>query len=113
MGESFHIYRSLWRSHMCAADGSFSLLKCPEHCDTNKPFEECTCNVQALDNNQTNWSNLFPCLINREENRDVFMWMFPKEMLEDMVIMMANANILEVSTYVRTISHFTFYFFIS
>ena len=48
MGEYFHIYRSFWRSHMCAVDGKPKFLTCPESCDPeNTPFEECICQVSG------------------------------------------------------------------
>ena len=50
IGEYFHIYRSFWRSHMCAVDGQPHYLVCPETCDADLPFEECTCQVDALVN---------------------------------------------------------------
>lgn len=48
MGEYFHIYRSFWRSHMCAVDGKPNYLKCPDSCADDVPYEECTCQVDAL-----------------------------------------------------------------
>ena len=84
---------------MCAVDGSFSLLKCPEQCGQNIAFEDCTCSVTMDATNDTAWKNLFPCILNREENRDLFTWLYPEEMLKDMVMMMATTNVLEVRTY--------------
>ena len=52
--------------------------------------------MDALSSGETDWENLFPCLLNREENRDLFRYMFPDEMLEDMVNLMANTSIQEV-----------------
>ena len=46
MGEYFHIYRSFWRSHMCAVDGKPQFLTCPESCGPEVPFEECICKVR-------------------------------------------------------------------
>ena len=39
------VTRSLWRSHMCAVDGTPGLLECPEQCAEDTPFEECSCEV--------------------------------------------------------------------
>ena len=50
IGEYFHIYRSFWRSHMCAVDGKPHYLVCPESCDETVPFESCSCKVDALIN---------------------------------------------------------------
>ena len=96
MGESFHIYRSFWRSHMCAVDGAFSLLECPESCESDTPFEDCTCSVNKISTGETDWKNIFPCVINREANRDLFSWVFPEEMLKEMIEMMATTAVLEV-----------------
>ena len=95
VGEYFHIYRSFWRSHMCAVDGTPNLLVCPESCDANVPFEECTCQVDALVNGETTWQNLLPCVLNSDENRAYFAAAFPDEMMEDMVYMLATASVKE------------------
>ena len=39
-----------FRSHMCAVDGQSNFLKCPDSCDADVPFEECTCRVDAIVN---------------------------------------------------------------
>lgn len=95
VGEYFHIYRSFWRSHMCAVDGTPKLLVCPDSCDYDTPFEECTCQVDALVNGETTWENLFPCVLNSEDNRGDFLASFPEEMLSDMVYMLATASVKE------------------
>ena len=48
MGEYFHIYRSFWRSHMCAVDGLPHYLKCADNCTDDTPYTQCTCQVDAL-----------------------------------------------------------------
>lgn len=83
---------------MCAVDGSFSLLECPETCASDVPFEDCTCSVNKIKSNQTDWKNVFPCILNRDENRQLFSWLFPEEMLKDMVEMMATTAVMEVRT---------------
>ena len=35
---------------MCAVDGQSNFLKCPDSCDADVPFEECTCRVDAIVN---------------------------------------------------------------
>lgn len=96
MGEYFHIYRSFWRSHMCAVDNTPALLECPEECDVeNTPFEECTCSVNKLTNAETNWENLFPCVLNSADNREFFNKTMPSEMLEDMTTFLATSSVLE------------------
>jgi hypothetical protein len=95
MGEYFHIYRSFWRSHMCAVDGTPKLLICPESCSEDTPFEECTCQVDALVNGETDWKNLWPCVLNSQENRDFFDAVFTEEMMEDMTYWLATASVQE------------------
>ena len=56
----------------------------------------CFFQVDALRTGDTDWENLFPCLLNKEDNRDIFRYMFPDEMLEDMVDLMTKTTILEV-----------------
>jgi hypothetical protein len=95
MGEYFHIYRSLWRSHMCAVDGRFQYLVCPETCDNFMNYEDCSCQVEALVSGRTTWQNLFPCVLNSEENQRDFMAAMPEEMLSDMVTMIATSSVIE------------------
>ena len=95
MGEYFHIYRSFWRSHMCAMDGQPKFLKCPEVCDESIPFEECTCQVDDLVTGTTTWKNLWPCVLNSQENRDFFTAVMPEEMLEDMTYWLATSSVQE------------------
>ena len=92
MGEYFHIYRSLWRSHMCAADGSFNLLECPESCDEDVPFEECTCKVTKLETGETTWKNLLGCVISTD-NQPYFTNTMPEEMIKDIVHMVATSSV--------------------
>jgi hypothetical protein len=96
MGEYFHIYRSFWRSHMCALDGQPNYLKCPDSCSDDTPYEECTCQVDALVSGETTWQNLFPCLLNSQSNRDFFNATMPEELLSDLVYMLATSSVHEV-----------------
>ena len=95
MGEYFHIYRSFWRSHMCAVDDTPNLLVCPDECDLDVPFEECTCTVPTLLSGETTWENLFPCVLNSETNQNAFNAIYPTEMIKDMVTFMATTPLLE------------------
>lgn len=96
MGEYFHIYRSMWRSHMCAIDNTPALLECPDDCDPdNTPFEQCTCSVNALTNGSTTWQNLFPCVLNSESNRYYFNSTMPQELLKDLTYFLATSSVLE------------------
>jgi hypothetical protein len=93
-GEYFHIYRSMWRSHMCAADKTPGLLVCPESCDADTPFEECSCQVDALVNGETTTDNLLGCVLN-EDNQAYFKAAFPGEFIDDLVTMAATASVME------------------
>ena len=95
MGEYFHIYRSLWRSHMCAQDGTPGLLVCPDACPEGTPFDECSCEVTGLLTGETTWRNLLPCLLNSAENRDFFERTMPVELLEDLTVMVATSSVQE------------------
>ncbi len=96
MGEYFHIYRSFWRSHMCAVDGTPRLLVCPDTCDPDStPFEECTCEVSALLNGKTTWQNLFPCVLSTTENQNDFLAIMPEELVTDMMTMLATSSVIE------------------
>jgi hypothetical protein len=94
-GEFFHIYRSLWRSHMCAVDNSPQLLHCPETCDETVPFEECKCEIPSLNSGETSWENVFGCMVNSEENNLYFKSTMPEELLKDIVFMFANTHVKE------------------
>ena len=134
MGEYFHIYRSFWRSHMCAVDGKPKFLTCPEVCGPEVPFEECICKVgesaiqptyhtpsvrhrpppcspapdpaaapppltltqvDSMETGETNWQNLWPCVLNSQENRDFFTSVMPDEMLADMTYWLTTASVME------------------
>jgi hypothetical protein len=94
MGEYFHIYRSLWRSHMCSRDSTVQLLVCPESCDQNTPLDECTCSVPGLEDGTTDWEDVLPCVVNAD--RLVFFDAFwSREMLEDLVKFVSNTPLIE------------------
>ena len=95
MGEYFHIYRSFWRSHMCAMDGQPKFLKCPESCAEDVPFDDCNCQVDAMVTGETDWKNLWPCVLNSQENRDFFTSVMPEEMLSDMTYWLSTASVQE------------------
>jgi len=94
MGEYFHIYRGLWRSHMCAVDGSQAVLKCPETCDTSVPFEECTCAVDGIKTGAMEWKNLYPCLLN-DDNQAFFSAVFSDDFLKDTIELVSTSTVKE------------------
>ena len=97
MGKYSQIYKSFWRSHMCAADGSPALLKCPDMCAADVAFEDCACKVDALVEGDMDWRNLMPCMLNKEDNQAAFEYMMPVQLGIDLVTMMASASVKEVS----------------
>lgn len=96
MGEYFHIYRSLYRSHMCAVDNLPNYLECPASCDPKTtPLSKCACKVNKLLSGETDWKNLYPCMLNSEDNRNDFSAMFPEDALSDMVTFIATTPLVE------------------
>ena len=94
MGEYFHIYRSLWRSHMCARDNTPQLLRCPASCALNMTTAECKCEVPGLLDNSTDWKNVWTCVVNTE-HRGMFEAFFSEEFLRDLVIFVSTTSIIE------------------
>jgi hypothetical protein len=94
MGEYFHIYRSLWRSHMCAADGTPNLLVCPDSCEDSMDTTECKCQVESLVNGSMEWDNIYGCVLS-EHNQAIFDKIFPTEFIQDMVLLVATMPVVE------------------
>ena len=94
MGEYFHVYKSLWRSHMCSRDGTPNLLVCPENCDQSTPTEDCNCQVESLVNGTTDWENVYDCILSGKSQMS-FNKMFPEEFIIDMVYMLSTMSSIE------------------
>jgi hypothetical protein len=93
-GEYFHIYRTLWRSHMCAEDNRPNLLVCPEECSLDTDVEDCACAVSDLTDGSDNWENVYPCILNGK-NQEMFANLLPEEMIKDMVYMIGTSTVRE------------------
>ena len=93
-GEYFHIYRSLWRSHMCARDQTPQLLVCPESCSADTPMADCACGVPALTNGTTDWENVFDCFL-AVPSQQLFRSVMPDELLSDLVTTISSSPIME------------------
>jgi hypothetical protein len=91
----FHFYRAFWRSHMCSLEQTPQLLVCPESCSSDTPFEECTCSVPKLLNNETTWQNIFPCVIISDPDRELFQDFFPDNALKELTYILTTAPVLE------------------
>lgn len=94
MGEYFHAYRSLWRSHMCSRDSTPQLLQCPAKCSQETPVEQCACTVPGLEEGSTDWRDVYHCIV-KEDRRPFFDAFFTFEMLRDLVIFVANTPLVE------------------
>lgn len=94
VGEYFHIYRSLWRSHMCSRDATPNLLKCPESCSDDMSVEECQCKVDGLDDGTTDWENVYYCVL-AGQNQEQFNKLMPKQLIIDMVTLVSTASVVE------------------
>lgn len=94
MGEYFHVYKSLWRSHMCSRDGTPNLLVCPENCDETASPDNCKCQVEALVNGTTDWENVYDCILSGHSQM-VFNKIFPEEFIIDMVYMLSTMSSIE------------------
>jgi len=73
--EYFHIYRTLWRSQTCAADGLAEALSCPESCDDETPESDCTCTCKGIDaandNADFDWENLEGCMYASDSSKTI------------------------------------------
>jgi hypothetical protein len=94
MGEYFHIYRSLWRSHMCSRDNTPQLLRCPESCDESATTSSCKCQVESLVNGDTDYENVYYCIAS-DHVRSGFAHVFPKEFIEDLVTTISTTSLYE------------------
>jgi hypothetical protein len=94
IGEYYHFYRALWRSHICDNDGTPALLVCPESCDADVPVEDCKCQVDLLVDGETTWQNVFSCII-KDYNISDYHMLMPDEMLEDLTNWISTTPIVE------------------
>lgn len=92
MGDYDHIYRSLYRSHICAADNTPTLLQCPTSCDSES---ECTCRVDKLTNGETTWDNIFPCVLTGKSNQNLFLNTMSEDFLKDMITFISTSSVKE------------------
>ena len=94
MGEYFHVYKSLWRSHMCSRDGTPNLLVCPESCEQSQSPSECKCQVESLVDGTTDWGNIYECILSGK-SQQTFNKFFPEEFIIDMVYMLSTMTSIE------------------
>jgi hypothetical protein len=97
--EYFHIYRSLWRSQTCAADGLSAALTCPDSCGDDTPESECVCTCAGIDASTDNanfdWENLEGCLYAQDTPKTIVQTLASEEMRKDMVTMFCSAGVKE------------------
>ena len=97
-GEYFHIYRMLWRSHICSRNQTRQLLQCPDctGADGNPPIpkEQCVCTVPGLDDGTTDWLDVYGCVVNSNK-KAMFSTFFPQDFLQELTVMIATTTIQE------------------
>eukprot|EP00595_Chromulina_sp_UTEXLB2642_P002508 CAMPEP_0196765442 /NCGR_PEP_ID=MMETSP1095-20130614/8865_1 /TAXON_ID=96789 ORGANISM="Chromulina nebulosa, Strain UTEXLB2642" /NCGR_SAMPLE_ID=MMETSP1095 /ASSEMBLY_ACC=CAM_ASM_000446 /LENGTH=510 /DNA_ID=CAMNT_0042123479 /DNA_START=713 /DNA_END=2245 /DNA_ORIENTATION=+ len=94
MGEYFHIYRSLWRSHMCARDNTPQLLECPEYCDVDTPMSECKCSIAKYETGETDWEDVYYCVLSTRV-RNTFLKLFGEDFVVELIDTISNTSIKE------------------
>jgi hypothetical protein len=80
---------------MCTLDGSSAILECPETCDSSMAFEDCACTVPKLKSGEMSWKNMYPCLLNSEENRGYFSAAFTTQFIEETTNLVTGSSVKE------------------
>jgi len=98
--EYFHIYRSLYRSQICAADGMPNHLSCPDSCDEDTPESECLCTCTGIDSSGTvsadfDWQNLEPCLYASDLTKQMFFAAVPEKIRKHLITDICSAGAKE------------------
>jgi len=96
--EYYHIYRTLYRSQICAKDGLPNHLSCPESCDEDTPESECLCTCTGIDSSGTvsadfDWENLEPCLYASDTTKDIFKAVVPEDMRKKLITSICSAGV--------------------
>ena len=97
--EYFHVYRTLYRSQVCALDGVTGALSCPESCDDDTPDSECVCAVKGIDKSNDNanfdWKNLETCMYSSDSAQTIFQTVFSEEFRKDAITMFCSTGVKE------------------
>lgn len=94
LGEYFHFYRGLWRSHICSRDRSKQLLQCPESCSQSMSLDECKCSIPSLTDDYHDIENVFYCIVDSNA-RDMFTTLFSREFITDLVLTISTTSLYE------------------
>ena len=122
MAEYHHIYRGLWRSHVCSRDGTPNLLVCPDSgscarrrtlssstplrglsrsdddtADTVDEADEaatCACSVPGIADAAYDWQNVYYCVVD-DDYRALFDSFMPPLLLRELTVMLATTSVLE------------------
>ncbi len=93
LGEYFHFYRMLYRSHTCSS--IFQMLQCDEDCEPENE-RECTCSLKGMSQGLYTYEDVLPCIIS-DTNKAyyVFTELWPKQMQKDFIHMVSEYPIRE------------------
>lgn len=119
MAEYHHIYRGLWRSHVCSRDGTPKLLECPDggSCADRRRArglggssrggssrggsgsddddgEDCSCSVPGISSASYDWQNVYYCVVD-DDHRALFDTLMPPLLLQELTVLVASTPIVE------------------
>jgi hypothetical protein len=80
---------------MCARDDTPGLLECPDSCDSSIPLSDCGCKVNKLLTNETDWENVYYCVLSAPNNRANFERLMPEALIKDLVYTIATTTAIE------------------
>lgn len=93
--EYFHIYRTLYRSQTCAADGLAKALECPESCPIGASAADCKCKCKGVDSEDFDWKNLEPCFYMQDKTKWIAEAALSEEFRKDLVTTFCSAGVIE------------------
>lgn len=93
--EYFHIYRTLYRSQMCALDGMPKALQCPEHCDFDVKPEDCKCECAGVHDEDFDWQNIEPCMYMQDKTKWIAQSALTEDFRKDLVKTFCSAGVIE------------------
>ena len=92
IGEYFHFYRMLYRSHTCS--NYFQMLQCDMNCKEGD--SECTCSLKGLSQGKYTYADVAPCIVSTTNSAYyVITELWPKEMLQDFINMVSDYPVYE------------------
>lgn len=92
LGEYFHFYRMLYRSHTCSSH--FQMLQCDTQCEESD--RGCTCSLAGLTQGQYTHDDVTQCIVKSTNTAYyVITKLWPKEMLHDFIDTVSNYPLYE------------------